>query len=190
MRPRVLLLPTLAVLAGGLSGCVASGEQAASTVEDPNGSVPSTVELPDLPTQGVPLVGGPGQPACSLAPASLVRATLGIELSEPTQYFVAQGIECGYEPVEADTSSIMLRFLTGQDHATFVAYRASDTSGDGDPADLAGLGDEAYYTSSDFSSPTTHTIVARKGSVIVVAAAGVELSRVQSLVQSILSTLA
>jgi hypothetical protein len=189
MRRRLLILPILAALSAGMGGCVSSSEQSnrgpASTVDDTAGS--STVDA-QAPSVGVPS-GKPGDPSCLLAPASLVGSTLGLALKEPTQYIVAQGIECGYQPVNPDSSSIMLRFLTGQDHNTFVAYRAGDTSGDSGPADLTGLGEEAYYTSSDFSSPTTHTVVARKGTVIVVASAGAELVRVQTLVQSLVTAL-
>jgi hypothetical protein len=121
----------------------------------------------------------------------LIKATLGMNLHEPTQSFDDTEIDCTYVPVQPDGLTILLRFRLGQDHASFVSYRAESETSTGLPTtDIADLGDEAYYSRGEFGITVTYTVVARKGAVVVVVSAPTSLESAKNLVRQILASLA
>ncbi len=186
MRPRsALFLATLAALVAALGGCQAvpapSGGPSDESTEDTTVGPDSTTPAGTDPAR---------PPGCALAPATLIKTTLGMSLREPTESFDDTEIDCTYLPVQESDLTILLRFRLGQDHASFVTYR-TDSETNGEPTtDVNDVGDEAYFSTTEFGITITHTVVARQGSVVVIVSAPTSLDSVKNLTRQILASLA
>ena len=184
IRPRsALLLATVGVLGTVLAGC-----QAAPAQPDNSSSAESTEDGTAGPDASI--TGHARPPGCDLAPAALIKSTLGMNLREPTESFDDTEIDCTYVPVQANDLTILLRFRVGQDHASFVTYR-NDFETNGQPTtDLTDVGDEAYYSTTESGTTITHTVAARQGSVVVTVGAPTSLDSLKNLIRQILAALA
>ncbi len=186
MRPRsALFLAALAAFATALGGCQAapspSGTPSDESTEDTTVGPDSTTTVRTEPAR---------PPGCALAPAALIKTTLGMSLREPTESFDDTEIDCTYVPVQESDLTILLRFRLGQDHASFVTYR-TDSETNGEPTtDITDVGDEAYFSTTEFGVTITHTVAARKGSVVLIVSAPTSLDSVKNLTRQILASLA
>ena len=109
-------------------------------------------------------------PGCDLAPASLVKAQLGLTVGDPNVTTVASVTTCAYA-VGSNPFGVLIRFQVGQDHGSFATGRAGFPS----TVDVSGLGDEAYSSVANNYS----TLVARKGSngILITSRASVAAER-------------
>jgi hypothetical protein len=126
---------------------------------------------------------------CALIPSSLVASTLGMQLQPPTASFSAHEVHCTYLPVEDGGRTIEVHFLLSQDHGGFVAVREASEIPGVQIADLPDVGDEAFYTSSEFGDVVTNTVTARQGSVVLTVGAPSPLEEVTDLVRQVLDQL-
>lgn len=184
--PRLVLVPVAVMAFGLVAGCTAAPTEPAAgptpVVLDSDGT--SVEPAPDttLDTTGVGAW-------CALVPSGLVGQTFGVAMRQPTASFTSDEILCRFLSVEDGGITVDVRFRPNQDHASFVAYRAVDENPDEPSLDLPGVGDEAFYRVSGFEGLTTHTVVARKGSVIVSIVAAGDLDETTTVVQAALAAL-
>jgi hypothetical protein len=128
---------------------------------------------------------------CALAPPAMAEAALGLQVQVPTASFTSEEIRCTYRPVQEGGDTIRLRFRPDQDHDSFLAYRDSVAAGQFDPVvDLPGVGDEAFYSTSEFDVLVSQTLVARQNSVILIIEAPGALEPVTALATQVLAQLA
>lgn len=112
-----------------------------------------------------------------------------MNLRDPTESFSQTEIDCTYLPVEDGGLTILMRFRTGEDHASF-AYDRGEADATGQPTtEVNDVGDEAYYSSTEFGIVITHTLVARRGSVVVIVGAPVTLDQEKDLIRKIFANL-
>ena len=126
---------------------------------------------------------------CALVPPPLIASTLGMELSEPTASFSADEVHCTYLPVAEGGLTIQVQFRLAQDQSSFTTFRTESELPGVDTTELSGVGDEAYYSSSEFGDVVTNTVTARKGSVVFIVGAPTPLPEVTDLVQQVLAKL-
>lgn len=164
----------------------------ACTVAAPD-SAPSDSTLEAQPSivDGPPDLEAAGNAAawCALVPPPLIASTLGMELSEPTASFSAEEVHCTYQPVADGGLTIQVQFRLAQDQASFATFRTESGTPGVETMDLAGVGDEAYYSSSEFGDVVTNTVTARKGTVVFILGAPTPLDEVKALVQQVLAKL-
>ncbi|MBX6750289.1 MAG: hypothetical protein IRY85_11585 [Micromonosporaceae bacterium] len=127
---------------------------------------------------------------CALIPSSLVASTLGMQLESPTASFSAEEVNCTYLPVEDGGRTIQVQFRLSQDHESFIAVREESDIPGVEIADLPNVGDEAFYTSSEFGDVVTNTVTARQGSVVLTVGAPSPLEGVTELVRQVFDQLA
>jgi hypothetical protein len=169
------------------SGCTMAPDQAPASAAGASQSIDtSTLESPDLPSVPVPPAGAPD---CGLVPPSVVESTMDLELEAPTESFSADGIHCNYVPVDPDGPTIIVEFRTGQDHASFVAYRQANAIIGETETDVGGVGDEAYVRTGEFDALVSNTLVARKGDILFIVTAPVPVERCVALAQAVLGAL-
>jgi hypothetical protein len=191
MRTPIRLLATASAALLLLSGCMVAPDSTSDTglgdsTMDVPGADPSTVDGPP----DVEPAEGNAAAWCGLVPPSLIDSTLGMKLQQPIPSFSAAEVHCTYSPVENGGLTILVQFRLQQDHDTFAAFR-EESAIPGEPSvDLPGVGDEAYYVSSDFDAVVTHTVTARHSSVVVIVGAPTPLEDVTALVQAVLAQLA
>jgi hypothetical protein len=116
----------------------------------------------------------PAKPGCDLAPASTVKAHLGVQAAEPRATTNGPVTVCAYA-VGGNENGVIVRFQTGFSHSAFLTGRDGFTQSGQPTADVAGVGDEAYSSAlADFN-----TLVARKGTVeiLITAEASVDAER-------------
>jgi hypothetical protein len=162
LPPSLVLLATAAVL----TGCTPATPADAPDSPDES-SAPSTAEAAPR-----------AAPGCALVSAAVIKATLNIAVSEPTQTTSGSTISCDYLPADG-TYTVVITFVTDQDKDSFARARRSLDSGGHPTTDVPGLADEAYVSSDEFGDTVTNSLVARKGSVSmsVVAVASVEAEK-------------
>ncbi len=174
-----------AVLLAG--GCTMAPQQAAPAGGEASGAIDtSTLDSPEVPSVAVPPAGAP---SCALVPPSVIASTMDLELGAPTESFSADGIHCNYTPVDPDDPTIIVEFRTGQDHATFVAYRQANAVIGEDESEVGGVGDEAYVRTGQFDALVSNTLVARKGDALFIVTAPVSVEQCIALAQAVLGTL-
>lgn len=187
MRTDLRLLAVASAALVVLAGCVAAPETA-----------PDSGYTVDAPTDDASIVDGrpqledAGNAAawCDLASPSLIDTTLGLKMQEPLASFSADEVQCDYRPVEAGGPILVIRFLLGQDHDTFAAYRVEEENPSEPIASLEGVGDEAFYRRSVFDALVTHVVAARKGSVVLLVDAPGSLDDVTDFMVQVLAQLA
>jgi hypothetical protein len=126
---------------------------------------------------------------CALIPSSLVASTLGMELQPPAASFSAEEVHCTYQPVDEGGRTIQVHFRLSQDHERFLAVREESEIPGVSIADLPNVGDEAFYTSSEFGDVVTNTVTARQGSVVLTVGAPTPLEDVTDLVRQVFDQL-
>jgi len=179
---RLSLLGSIAVGAIGvalLAGCTPSGDSGPGFA-DPSASATAG---PDADA------GGPAaQPSCALVSAAVIKASLGVDVKEPTQSTNDAVIGCTYAPT-ADGRTVLVRFQTGQDRSAFARGRQG-VEGSGQPTTDVDLFDGAYSSSTEFGDIVTNTLVSRKGSVEMLVTADASIEAEKALITKVLGGLA
>jgi hypothetical protein len=174
-----LPLVVSAVVAGMLlAGCTQSADDG---VDSPDPSVSAGVGTDGDPS--TPVV----QPTCSMVSAAVVKATLGIDVQEPTQSTNDAVIGCAYAPA-TDGRTLVIRFRTGQDAAAFARGR-QEVDGSGQPTTDVALFDGGYSSSTEFGDIVTNTLVARKGPVEMLVTADASIDAEKALITKVLGGL-
>lgn len=166
--------------AGLLSLMGACATQPATTDEaEPEASISDTTQP----------AGPSAAPACAVAPPALLKQTLNLDVSAPTQTGAGTFVECTYLG-GVGGQTVTIRVETQQDHASFAdRRRASDA--DGQPtSDVTGVGDEAYQSSVEFGDIITNTLVARKGTVEVRVIAVATIDAEKALLTTLIGAMA
>ena len=173
---RVLALTCAGVL-GLMGGCVNSPS---TSTEDTTPEASATT--PTEPT-------GPNvKPACSLAPASLIKETLNLTVNAPTETASGSSVQCTYLS-GIGGYTVEIRFETEQDAASFADRRRATDDGGEPTTDVSGVGDEAYQSSIEFGDTVTNTMVARKGSVEIQVAAAAPVDAEKALLTKLFAAL-
>jgi hypothetical protein len=163
------------------TGC----QVAPTTAPSPSQSADSVVDTPTTDAAPAPAA----TPKCSLASAAVVKSTLGMGVSEPSESYGASEISCTYLPLDGGLT-VLVSFRTDQDADSFARARhEADTTGE-PTTDVAGLADEAYMSSTEFGGTVTNTLVARKGSVELKVIAPVSLEKEKAFATKVFSSLA
>lgn len=184
----VIRLLTAASAALLLSACSAAPDAAPSSSDSETSAEP---ELPASEPYEEDMEAARSNAAawCALIPSSLVASTLGMELQPPMASFSAEEVHCTYQPVEDGGRTIQVHFRLSQDHERFLAVREESEIPGVSIADLPGVGDEAFYTSSEFGDVVTNTVTARQGSVVLTVGAPSPLEDVTELVRQVFDQL-
>ena len=183
---RLVLLPVAALAFGLVSACTAAptGPDVNSSAGVLNSEDTSVGPAPEttLDTTGVGAW-------CALVPPALVGQTFGVTMRQPTASFTSDEVLCRFLSADDGQVTVDVRFRPNQDHASFVAYRLSDEDADEPSVDLPGVGDEGFYRVSEFEALVAHTVVVRKGSVIVSVDAPGDLAQTTAVVRAALNAL-
>lgn len=187
----VIRLVTAASAALLLSACSAGPESAPATDASPETEAAVVEPLQDENPVPEDLEEDQSNAAawCALVPSSLVASTLGLQLHPPTASFSAEEVRCTYLPMDEGGRTIQVHFLIAQDHERFVAVREESETLGVSVADLPDVGDEAFYTSSEFGEVVTNTVTARQGSVVLTIGAPSPLEDVTTLVRQVFDQL-
>src|SRR4051794_10186452 len=126
-----LRLPVLAVAAASalLAGCAAATQ---------NDGTDTTVN----PSADTSVSGTAATPTCALASAAVIKSTLNIDVSEPTQTANDPVIVCNYVPGNGGFT-VIVRFQTGEDKSSFARGRHGFDNTGQPTTDVTGLFDEA-----------------------------------------------
>ena len=167
---RLRLPPVLLAAVAALAGC-----SPATPAEPPAGT--SSADQPAA-------TAGPA-PSCASVSAAVIKASLNIAVSEPTQTTNGSTITCNYLPADG-AHTVVIMFRTGEDTDSFARGRRSlDTAGQ-PTSDVSGVADEAYVSSTEFGDTVTNSLVARKGSVTMSVAAVAPVDAEKNLVTKVL----
>lgn len=180
-------------LVAALTACTPAPDDSRGAQDSSIVEVPEATPEAGEPTPGsqVPTAPATGNAAawCALAPTSLIAETLDLQLREPTASFTPEEVRCTYLPVAEGAPSLQIRYRIGQDHASFAALRASTEDEGAETAELPGVGDEAFYTATEFEVIVEHTVFARRGTVVVVVSAPATIEDATELIGRIVAQL-
>ena len=176
-RVAVMSCAGVVALLGGCGGASTSSSSSTTAAE---------------PEVGASTSAGATQPAvkptCAAVSPALIKQTLNLDVSAPTQVAEDTSVECTY-PSGVGNHSVIVRFETEQGIVSFADRRRSSDA-DGQPtSDVSGVGDEAYSSSVEFGDTVTNTLVARKGSVEVRVVTVASIEAEKALLTTLLSTL-
>ncbi len=182
--PLTFRLALALAFTGGLglvAGC-ASSQSPSSTDDEPGTSAGA-----DDPA------GEPASPAvqssCTLAPASLIKEKLNLDVQAPAEVSANNTVECTYLS-GMQGNSVIVRFLADRDAAAFADGRRDADTGGEPTSDVWGVGDEAYQSSVEFGDTITNTMVARKGTVEIEVVSVATVDAEKALLLSLFSALA
>ena len=186
-KPLLVSMPTfLGLVVVSLVGVlfVAAGCQAVPPPPAPTSSVAPDDALPSQTTEPTEPA---TKPACSLASAAVVKSTLGLTVSEPSQSFDNTETLCTYTSVAGNNP--VVTFRSGQDAASFARAR-HEADATGDPTrDVDGVGQEAYVTAVEFGDQVSNTLVVRQGSVILSITAAVSVDAEKAFAIKVLASI-
>jgi hypothetical protein len=123
----------------------------------------------------------PAAPTCANVSAAVIKATLNLAVSEPTQAVSGTTTTCEYGAL-----NVTIKFTTGADKDSFARERRSLDNGGQPTSDVSGLLDEAYVSSTESGDTVTNSLVARKGSITMSVAAVAPVDAEKSLVAKVL----
>lgn len=186
---RLITAASAALLLSACSAAPEAGPAGSSLEPSPEPEVDLAAPVSDDTTEDGEEAESNAAAWCALVPSSLVASTLGMSLQPPTASFSAEEVYCTYLPVEDGGRTIQVQFRLSQDHAGFVAVREESEIPGVSVADLPDVGDEAFYTSSEFGDVVTNTVTARRGSVVLTIGAPSPLEQVANLVRLVLAQL-
>jgi hypothetical protein len=153
---RLSLALTFTGAVGLIAGCSSSGSPSTT-----DGQSDASIGAGDTPTE-------PASPAaqssCKLAPASLIKEKLKLDVQAPSEVSADNTVECTYLSGQQG-NSVIVRFQAGRDATTFADRRHTADNGGQPTSDIAGVGDQAYQSSVEYGDTVTNTMVARKGAV-------------------------
>jgi len=144
-RMRMMLAVLCAVGSIGLTGCGAGSTGA-----------PAAVGTGRAPGAAV---------RCAAAPPSLISADLSVPVTA-VQETVSGSTLCQYTKGSDPASAVSVDFVTTADASEFGVARTSIIKQFGPVTDVAGLGDEAFASTTTYGGRTlTNELLARKGSL-------------------------
>ena len=118
-------------------------------------------------------------------PNTLIKSTLDIDVPPAQETANDTVTTCTY----LGATTVIVRLSTDEDATSFGQGRRNLDEGGQPTTDVAGLGDEAYYSSVEFGDIVTNTLVARRGPVQVQVAAVASLDAEKDLVGKIFTAL-
>jgi len=138
--------------------------------------------------------GGAGKSAsCDMAPTSLVKSQLGLDVGAPAATDNGGSVlVCTYPPAPGASKTVIVRIDTGSSAAQFKTTRDGYTPQNMQTTDFPGFGDEAYTNTISVSNLgiTTNTLVARKGKVELLVSSSASFEQEKSLEQKLFDALA
>jgi hypothetical protein len=138
--------------------------------------------------------GGGGRSAsCDLAPSSLIKSQLGLDVGAPSATDNGGSVlVCTYPPAPGASKTVIVRFDTGSSAAQFKTTRDGYAPQNMQTTDFPGFGDEAYTNTISVSNLgiTTNTLVARKGKVELLVSSSASFEQEKSLEQKLFDALA
>jgi len=164
---RVCMTLGTLVIGLGVAGCGSSGTSSTSSgssTGSPGGASPSgTATSANI--------------SCSLAPASEVSSSLGVNVTFLTTTNNSPVTLCSY------SGGALVRFQTGENASGFALGKSGFGQHGETVADVSGLGDAAYSSSIG----GVNTLVALKGSVEILITSSASLSNEQVLMRGLLA---
>lgn len=138
--------------------------------------------------------GGGGKAAsCDLAPSSLIKSQLGLDVGTPSKTDNGGSVVvCTYPPAPGASKTVIVRFDTDSSAAQFKTTRDGYAPQNMQTTDFPGFGDEAYTNTISVSNLgiTTNTLVARKGKVELLVSSSASFEQEKSLEQKLFDALA
>jgi hypothetical protein len=135
--------------------------------------------------------GGSGgkQASCDLAPAALVKQTLGVDVGPAQPNANGSVLVCTYLASPGATGQVIVRFDTASGADQFKSARDAYATQNMQTQDYPGFGDEAYTNTLSAIGITTNTLVARKGSVEILISSPASFDQEKSLEQTLFAAL-
>jgi hypothetical protein len=174
---------TAGLVVASLAGCQAAPPPADTA--SPSADQSSDAAATDTEVTNDPAL---SKQICGKAPASVVKSTLGFTVTEPQESFDETEIECTYRSV-GNGNSLVVKFRTGQDAASFARNRRDADSTGMPTTDVDGVGDQAYATAEEFDALVSNTLVARKGSVQMSVTAPATIEQEKAFVKAVFAAL-
>jgi hypothetical protein len=137
--------------------------------------------------------GGGGRTAtCDLAPPSLLKSMLGLDVAAPSANDNGSVLVCTYPPAPGASKTALVRFDTDSSAARFKTTRDGYAPQNMQTADFPGFADEAYTNTISVSNLgiTTNTLVARKGKVELLVSSSASFDQEKALEQKLFDALA
>jgi hypothetical protein len=138
--------------------------------------------------------GGGGKSAsCDLAPSSLIKSQLGLDVGKPSATDDGGSVlVCTYPPPPGASKTVIVRFDTDSTAAQFKTTRDGYAPQNMQTTDFPGFGDEAYTNTISVSNLgiTTNTLVTRKGKVELLVSSSASFEQEKSLEQKLFDALA
>ena len=131
--------------------------------------------------------------SCDLAPSSLIKSQLGLDVGTPSKTDNAGSVVvCTYPPAPGATKTVIVRFDTDSSATQFKTTRDGYAPQNMQTTDFPGFGDEAYTNTISVSNLgiTTNTLVARKGKVELLVSSSASFEQEKSLEQKLFDALA
>jgi hypothetical protein len=127
-------------------------------------------------------------PSCALAPASLVNATLGVSMNNPTETVNSVVTVCNYAP-GSGSGGVTVRFQTNEDAAGFEVGKSGFTDSDQPVTDIPGFFDQAFSSTLGRGEIVVNTVVARQGSVEILVTSHATIDKEKELVTKLFGAL-
>ena len=171
MRRSLIIVAALAAVTTTLVGCGPASSNDAGDGPGGNGG------------------NGGNRASCDVAPASLVKQTLGVDVAEPSATENGSVLVCTYSPAPGASDTVILRIDTASGAEQFQTTRDQYATQNMQTADYPGFADEAYTNSISAIGITTNTLVARMGTVEVQVSSSASFDQEKSLEQKIFDAL-
>jgi hypothetical protein len=156
---------------------------AAAACSQPPTDEPSTDVTSTAPADGTV---ASKEPSCALAPPSLIKSALGLDVGAPTSATNPPVVGCTY-PGER---SVIVRFQSGEDASSFTRGRQGFERTGQPTTDVAGFQDQAYTASTEFGDIVSTTLVARRGPVEILVTSTATLDQEKALLTTLFTALA
>jgi hypothetical protein len=130
------------------------------------------------------------QASCDLAPPSLVKQTLGLDVSAPSPNQNDTVLVCTYSPAAGATGTVIVRIDTASSADQFKTTRDGYATQNMQTADYPGFGDEAYTNIISAIGITTNTLATRKGKVEIQISSPASFDQEKALEQALFDALA
>jgi len=127
--------------------------------------------------------------SCDLAPASLIKQTLGMDVTAPTADTNDSVLVCTYSPAGGASGTVILRFDTASSAQQYKTTRDGYATQNMTTTDYPGFGDEAYTSSISALNITTNTLDARKGAVEMQVSSHASFDQERALLQKLFDAL-
>jgi hypothetical protein len=151
------------------SGCPVTPQGSAGSSSTPSTPAPSVVVR-----------------SCSVAPAGLVGAVLGVPTTGPQQFDLGRGvIQCLYAS-QVDKPAV-LRFYSNVDAASFATLEAA-ASGHGQAVTNIRFEDQAFTSTSTGRGLTLTVLYGRRGSLVILVVSSASLGAEETLETQIFAT--